>query len=186
MRSDYVHPQEADELIAAMPVEYRGIVIAAIETGFRIGDLCGAKMWAYDIVENTITLREQKTGKFRTVSVSPRLKQVLLGAGEQSVEKYTRQTYMFEREYQTSVSRSTIWRWVNRTWTRLHKGQDRTISPHSFRKLYAVNRRDAGASLADVKNDLNHDRIETTMIYYFADLIHQTEEEEQRTTFFVT
>ncbi len=40
MRSDYVYPQEADELIAGLPYEYRQIVLAAAETGFRIGDIC--------------------------------------------------------------------------------------------------------------------------------------------------
>ena len=178
MRSDYLYDQEADELIAALPYEYRNIVLAAVETGFRIGDLCRAPMWAYDIKENTITLREEKTGKYRTAYVTPRLRVAILGESEKRAGGFALQTYLFERERGVGVSRSTIWRWVTRTWERLHKGSGRKITPHSFRKLYAVNLRQKGRSLEDIRRDLNHERIETTCIYAFADLLHEAEIEK--------
>lgn len=185
MRSDYIYPQEADELIAALPLEYRKIVLAAAETGFRIGDLCKAQTWAFDAVENTIMLQEQKTGKYRTVAVTPRLRIALIGEGDRDVERLARQKWLFERERDTNISRSTVWRWVTRTWERLHDGEGRSISPHSFRKLYAVTKRMNGRSLNEIQNDLNHERIETTMIYAFADLIHEAEEESERDVFSV-
>ena len=173
MKSDYVYPEEAENLISALPYEYRGILVAAVETGFRIGDLCHAKAWTYDKQEQTITLREQKTGKIRVSAVTPRLLRVLEG-----LERLPYKTYLFEHNGHEPISRSTVWRWVTRTWERLHDGEERNITPHSFRKLYAVSKRKAGAALIDIQHDLNHERIETTLLYAFADLLHEAERDD--------
>lgn len=168
MKTDYITPQEADELIAALPIEHSAIVIAAAETGFRIGDLCKAQWTDYDEAEMTLTLKEEKTGKWRTAGVSPRLKQALQGQrGRQPIFEI----YIFPGKPYHPVSRSTIWRWVVRTWEFLHKDEDRTISPHSFRKMYAVEQRLNGKELWEIKQDLNHDREDTTIKYAFADML---------------
>lgn len=181
MKSDYLSAAEAEQLIAALPYEYRPIVIAAVETGFRIGDLCAAKAFAVDLKERTLMLCEQKTKKWRTVELSNKMLYALQGFSQDLEKKLLCQKYLFEREPLTGMSRQTVWRWVTRTWDRLHKGEGRNISPHSFRKLYAVSLRKKGASLADVKRDLNHDRIETTMIYALADLLYEAETQETYT-----
>lgn len=175
MRSDYVSREEAENLISAMPYEYRGIMYAAIETGFRIGDLCRAKAWAYDKKEQTLSLVEQKTQKTRTVGVTEKLRRVLEGVDGRGIETLCFRTYLFEHDGHRPISRSTVWRWVTRTWDRLHRGEDRNITPHSFRKLYAVNLRKIGHGLGEIQADLNHDRIETTMLYAFADLLYEAE-----------
>ena len=175
MKSDYVYPQEADDLIAGLPFEYRKIVLAAAETGFRIGDLCRARAVEYNPTEKTIMLREQKTGKLRTAYVTPRLEQALLGTDGKGLERWAFQEYLFEHNGRKPMARSTVWRWVTRTWEQQHKGEHRNITPHSLRKMYAVNKRNHGATLADIQMDLNHERVETTLIYAFADLLHEAE-----------
>lgn len=178
MKSDYLTAQEAEQLVAALPYEYRPIVVAAIETGFRIGDLCAARTHMFDPRERTLIIKEQKTGKYRTAEVTNRLLLVIQGTAADLDKKLLYQKYLFEREPCVGMCRQTVWRWVTRTWERLHKGEGRNISPHSFRKLYAVNKRLRGASLADIKRDLNHDRIETTMVYALADMLHEAEAAE--------
>ena len=178
MKSDYVYPEESDNLISGLPYEYRTIVLAAAETGFRIGDLCKARAIDYNPHEKTIQLREQKTGKIRTAMVTPRLEQALLGTDGKGLERWAWKTYLFEHDGHKPVSRSTVWRWVTRTWDRLHSGQERNITPHSLRKMYAVGKRQSGWSLCDIQRDLNHERIETTLIYAFADLLHEAERDE--------
>lgn len=168
MTTDYITPQEADELIAALPIEHSCIVIAAAETGFRIGDLCKAKWSDYDLTERTLTLREEKTGKQRTVTVPPRLEVAL---GSQRKRQSMFEVFMFPGKPYHPVSRSTVWRWVVRTWEFLHKDDKRTISPHSFRKMYAVEQRKDGKELWEIQLDLNHERIDTTIKYAFADLL---------------
>ena len=185
MKSDYMSQQEAENLIAALPYEYRGVLIAAAETGFRIGDLCDAKAWNYDRVEETLTIREHKTGKIRISPVTPKLRQVFEGLDGKGIDRMSYKTYLFEHNGRKPISRSTVWRWVTRTWDRLHDGEDRNITPHSFRKLYAVNKRKAGATLAEIQFDLNHERVETTMLYAFADLLHEAEIEAGRDAFSV-
>lgn len=175
MKSDYLSNEEAADLIAALPYEYRSIVVLAIETGFRIGDLCAAQAYTVDLQERTLMLCEQKTKKWRTVELSNKALLALQGYAPDLNKKLTMQKYLFEREPHQGMSRQTVWRWVNAEWNRLHSGEKRTISPHSFRKLYAVNKRQAGMSLADIKRDLNHERIETTMLYALADLLHEAE-----------
>ena len=175
LKSDYVSNEEAEKLISSLPYEYRGIVYAAVETGFRIGDLCSAKAWNFDKNESTLTIVEQKTGKSRTVGVTPKLLRVLEGLDGRGIETLCYRTYLFDHDGHKPISRSTIWRWVTRTWERLHKDEERNITPHSFRKLYAVNRRKCGAKLGDISADLNHERIETTMLYAFADMLFEAE-----------
>lgn len=179
MKSDYLSNEEAAELIAALPYEYRSIIVLAIETGFRIGDLCAAKAYSVDLSERTLMLCEQKTKKWRTVELSNKALKALQGYAPELAKKLLLQKYLFEREPLTGMSRQTVWRWVNKEWARLHKDEKRTISPHSFRKLYAVNKRQAGVSLADIRRDLNHERIETTMLYALADLLHEAEAQEE-------
>ena len=181
MKSDYLSSAEAAELVAALPYEYRSIVVLAIETGFRIGDLCAAKAYSVDLSERTLSLCEQKTKKWRTVELTNKALTALQGHAPDLEKKLLYQKYLFEREPLTGMSRQTVWRWVNREWQRLHKAEKRNISPHSFRKLYAVNKRLAGKTLADIRRDLNHDRIETTMVYALADLLHEAEAQEEYT-----
>lgn len=185
LKSDYVSHEEAEKLIAALPYEYRGVLIAAAETGFRVGDLCSAKAWNYDPKEETISIREQKTGKFRITPVTPKLRRVFEGLDGKGVERMPYKTYLFEHDGHKPISRSTVWRWVTRTWDRLHEGEERNITPHSFRKLYAVSKRKAGATIAEIQFDLNHEHIETTLIYAFADLLHEAELESGRDAFSV-
>lgn len=173
MRTDYITPQECDELIAALPKEYRPIVICAAETGFRIGDLCRAKWTAYDEAEQTLTLVEEKTGKVRTAGVTPRLRMALDG---QRARQTAFEKYIFPgREPCKPVSRSTVWRWITRTWSWLHDDSQRVISPHSMRKMYAVERRKAGAEIWEIRDDFNHDRESTTIQYAFADILGRGE-----------
>ena len=185
MKSDYISQQESENLIQAIPYEYRGVLVAAAETGFRVGDLCKARACDFDPREGTITLREQKTGKIRVSSVTPKLRRALEGLDGKGIERMANKTYLFEHNGRKPISRSTVWRWVTRTWERLHDGEDRNITPHSFRKLYAVNKRKAGATLAEIQFDLNHERVETTMLYAFADLLHEAEIEAGRDAFSV-
>ena len=169
MRTDYITPQECDELILALPKEYRPIVICAAETGFRIGDLCRALWSDYDPNEQTLTLVEEKTGKERTVAVSPRLKSALDG---QRARQSCFEVYIFPgRDAFRPVSRTTVWRWITRTWEHLYPDSDRVISPHSMRKMYAVERRKDGEQLWEVQHDFNHDRESTTIQYFFADIL---------------
>lgn len=169
MKTDYINPTEADELILSLPQEYRTIVRLAAESGFRIGDICTARWEDYDRDERTLTLKEDKTNKIRTAAVTDRM---YLDLALQRLRVPEKERYIFPgRDPGTHVNRCTVWRWVTRTWAWLHSDDERTISPHSLRKMYAVRLLASGKSLGYIRRDLNHDRIDTTMLYAFADHI---------------
>jgi hypothetical protein len=69
-------------------------------------------------------------------------------------------------------TRQAVWRDVKKAVKRL--GIAGNVAPHSARKTYAVEDfKDNG--LAQVQKDLQHDRLSTTLIYAFADLLTSSE-----------
>lgn len=172
LRTDYISEDDLQELIKRLPWEYRGIIRLAAETGYRINDLCQAKPDAWDKIEQTLTLVEDKTNKVRMVDLTPLAVSVLK---EQDEINGVKRKYLIEPLWgddHKPCNRTTLWRWLHRTWRGMHgKDDSRIISPHSLRKLYAVKRRLSGWSLQDIQADLNHDRMSTTMIYAFADML---------------
>ena len=176
MTSDYINNTDVSELVSRLPYEYRTIVRAAADTGFRIGDLCAARVSDYDVAENCITLAEDKTGKERTVECTDAL--ALYCARRASVARDDNAP-LFVNHLGRKFSRVSVWRWITSTWETMHPDDGRVISPHSMRKHYAVNRRLSGWSVYQIMLDLNHDRPSTTMLYAFAD--HLSEDEYRPT-----
>lgn len=162
--SDYIRASEFDGLLSRLPYKYRLPVLLAAETGYRIGDICSAPNTAYNREAETLTITEDKTGKQRTVHLTDTAKAALLEVDAWQPLR----TLLCVQPGGKKYDRVTIWRWVSSTWQEMGM-DDRTITPHSFRKLYAVQKRLSGVSLRDVQHDLNHDHPTTTMIYYYAD-----------------
>ncbi len=153
-----------------MPAEHRIIVKLAAATGYRIGDICSAKTTDYDPDEGTLTLIEQKTGKERTVSIAPGTMAWSLLTTHNALRPSSR-TWLIEPSFGKPANRKTVWYWMHRAAEWCGITEDVILSPHSLRKYYAVQQRLSGKSLQDVQHDLNHDRPETTMLYYYADML---------------
>lgn len=170
MTSDYIDRFDVDELLSALPFEYRAIVSAAAHTGYRIGDLCAAQVSAYDVAENNLTLREEKTGKVRTVECDDAL---ALYCARRVHQAHDECAPLFVNHLGRKFSRVSVWRWISHTWGVLHQDDGRVISPHSMRKHYAVERRKSGWTVGQISCDLNHDRISTTLIYAYADQLSE-------------
>lgn len=123
--------------------------------------------WRGDRIE----LIERKTGKRRVVPLACDAQEQLKAAfaGEHPLR------YAFPALRRVSggkgkMHRSTYWRHFVSAVKRAGFG-GRGITPHSLRKLYAVERLRECGSLAEVMRDLNHSKAEITMIYAFADQI---------------
>ena len=63
------------------------------------------------------------------------------------------------------VSRSTVYRWVRR----VAQAEKAHVSPHTARKIFAVERFRESGSLEQVQEALRHDRPETTAMYALSD-----------------
>ncbi len=135
----------------------------AIETslryGMRIGDVLN--LTKEMVMKGRFSYREQKTGKRRTIKLSPDFQLRLL--------KQSGKLYIFEHrtDWRRHRTRQAVYKDIRRIAQALRLG--RGISPHSARKIYAVERYSSTGSLKRVQALLNHSDEAVTMLYALAD-----------------
>ena len=131
----------------------------SLETGLRISDVL--KIKKTDLNGRTLDFIAQKTGKggkkVLSADLARRLKQI---SGD---------NWIFEGRFGTKPrTRQAVWKNVKKAARELHLEQN--LSVHSARKTYAVevfHIRGLGAA----QKELQHDRMDNTMLYAFSDLI---------------
>lgn len=134
----------------------------SLETGMRIGDVLA--MHTYQLEGRTITYTAQKTKK--------KDKKVISADLAKRLKQISGVNWIFEGRFGDKPrTRQAVWKDVKRSAKILKL--DGNISCHSARKTYAVEEfKDFG--LARVQKDLQHNDVNTTMLYAFADLIDKT------------
>lgn len=70
MRTDYLAPDEAKRFIEVCEDDFRQMVMGALFTGCRYGELCGMRVEAYDPNIQAINVLQGKTKKTKTVYLS--------------------------------------------------------------------------------------------------------------------
>ena len=164
MRTNYLNPQLYNRLYSIM--QYKNVLAlrVSLETGLRIDDVL--KLRPEDLKGQTIKGVAEKTGKpFKKVlskDLANRLKEV------------TGKRFVFPHRLKADKhrTRQAVWKDVKKAAKILKL--DGNIAPHSARKTYAVELfKDSG--LNEVSKELQHDRIDTTMLYAFADLLGENQ-----------
>lgn len=161
LRSDFVKKDVVGHVLYALTEPNRLACQVALETGLRIGDVLAFK--TSDMKKNSFTIREEKTNKKRVVRLRECLKNELLSqAGK---------IYVFEHrtDPQRHRTRQAVYSDIKRS-ARLFRVKE-NISPHSLRKLYAVDLYQKTDNIKKVMQALNHDNDAVTMIYALADLL---------------
>lgn len=120
------------------------------DTGLRISDVVAMKP---SDLKRRMTIKEIKTGSERPVSLSP---PVLRRAREYCREHRQSRVIPFDR--------TTIGRDIARA---AKKCGLKNIGPHSFRKLYARNLREKGATPYQIQAELKHKSLACTMFYLY-------------------
>lgn len=136
-----------------------------ISTGLRLGDVLALPTSV--LSRARFTVREQKTGKARRV----RLPQQLAAELKTIAGSY----YIFPGRYspETHRTRQAVYKDLKRAQAIL-RVKNSQISPHSMRKIYAVNAyAKSGGDIAKVQKLLNHSDPAVTMVYAMADVITQ-------------
>lgn len=135
----------------------------SLETGWRIDDVLHLRV--SDLKGRTLSCIAMKTGKPDKKVISADLAKRLLQVANNG--------RLFDGRFGDKPrTRQAVWRDVKKAVKRL--GIAGNVAPHSARKTYAVEDfKDNG--LAQVQKDLQHDRLSTTMIYAFADLLTTSE-----------
>lgn len=127
-------------------------------TGLRVSDVLQFR--TAKVKQKTFTVTEMKTGKKRRIYLPSDLKKRLLAqAGKE---------FVFEgRSGEKPRTRQAVYTDLRRASKAFRlKGVN---SPHSLRKTYAVELYKATGNLEYCRKKLNHDDIETTLIYVMAD-----------------
>lgn len=161
-RTHYLSPKLYNKLYAVMQYENALALRTSLETGWRIDDVLHLR--TSDLKGRTLSCVAMKTDKADkkviSADLAKRLKQIAAHG-----------RFFDGRFGNKPRTRQAVWRDVKKAAKRLEI--DGNIAPHSARKTYAVEDFKAHG-LKKVQEDLQHDRVSTTLVYAFADLIDKT------------
>ena len=170
-RSQWIPRQELEHLLAAMMPENAEALRVSMDYGARIGDVLSMRTEAAR--SGRWNYREEKTGKRRRVRLSDAHRRALLS--------FAGKVYVFEHRldwtrhrtrqavYKDICRAAEAFRWLG------------TISPHTARKVYSVEKyRAAGGNIAKVQRLLNHSDEAVTMLYALADDLSAARRRQQQ------
>ena len=161
LKADYIAPNAFEHILSALMPENRLALFVSLTTGLRIDDVLSLRR--KDIEKTRFTIHEMKTGKARRVSISKELQEQLL---------YTSgRFYVFEHRTDPKQhrTRQAVYKDLKRACKLFRISETLQVSPHSARKIYAVEAYKRTAKIATVQKLLNHSNEPVTMIYAMAD-----------------
>lgn len=165
-RSSYVEPTSLGLVLAALQPANRLVFEVMLATGLRVSDVLNIK--TAQVERQRFTVREQKTGKSRRVWIPKELQlRILQQAGR---------LYAFEgrNDWRKHRTRQAVWLDCSRCARFFQHGgavPKGTVSPHTARKVYAVDEYHRTGDLDAVRQKLNHDpaHVATTLLYALSD-----------------
>ena len=160
MRSEYLDRREMQHVLAALTPPNRLACEIALSTGLRIGDVLRLK--TEQVMKGPrFTVQEEKTGKTRRVYLPVDL---LRRAQRQSGKLWVFPGRLDGRQHRT---RQAVYKDLRRAAAAFRVTEH--ITPHSLRKVYAVDEYRRTGSLDEVQRRLNHDNVLVTMLYAMSD-----------------
>lgn len=160
MQSIYIDRDQIAELRALMRPQAWLVFWLSAETGIRVGDAVSLKWDGVSYRE--ILYKAQKTGKVGRAIISVELYNAL--RGQQTASEWVFPSPKDPREH---LTRQAVWYRVKNACKRA--GIDPAgISPHSFRKFFAVETFKR-SGLRATQKALQHDRAITTELYALSD-----------------
>lgn len=170
MRAEWAPRETLELLLTAMMPANRLALRASLATGLRIGDVLAFR--TDQVRAQRWTVKEQKTGKCRRVYLPTRLcEDILRQAGR---------IWAFEgrsdpRKHRT---RDAVYKDIRRV-ASLYRVDGKKLvehlSPHSARKIYAVEAYQRTGSLKRVQQLLGHSDEAVTYLYAMADVLTERE-----------
>lgn len=176
IRADYIDRKTAQAVLSRMQPVNRLICEVCMNTGLRIDDVCALR--TRDVRQakqrsGWLVLTEQKTGKRKKLRFRYKdLDRMLWQSGS---------VFVFQHRYDVTRhrSRQAVWRDLARSAKPLRE-QGIAISPHSLRKLYAVEQYDKHGDITKVQRQLNHDNINTTLLYVMSREMRQAKKKKSK------
>ncbi len=161
MRTDYIDKDIIGHILFALTEPNRLACKVALETGLRIGDVLSIR--TEQLKNNSFTITEQKTGKKKRVRLRQSLRAELLrNAG-------TFWAFEHRTDSKKHRTRQAVYADIKRACKAFRITEN--ISPHSLRKIYAVDLFKRSGDLKKVCEALQHDNVAVSMIYAMADIL---------------
>lgn len=152
-----------------MPANRLALITSAC-TGLRIDDVLSLR--TQDIKKDRFTIKEMKTGKTRRVRLDRKLRDKLFA---QAGRFFVFEHRLDPRKHRT---RQAVYKDLKRACT-LFRVKGVSVSPHTARKIYAVENYKRTCSLKTVQQLLNHSDEAVTMLYAMADELTARETENK-------
>lgn len=163
MRSEWIPKGEMVHILAALKPENRLACEISLFTGLRINDVLG--LTVEKVRKQRFTIREEKTGKTRTVRLPTDLwRRALACSGAH---------YVFEHRLngRNHRTRQAVYKDLKRVVAAF--GVKAQVSPHSLRKVYAVSEFEEHGDLTRVRKLLNHSSEAVTLLYATANVLRR-------------
>jgi integrase len=164
-RFDFLTFEEASQLVAATDGEWTTMILVALRTGLRHGELLALRWEDVDVVAGRITVRQAvgygvvgtpKSGRSREVALSPETVRAL------TVHKHDRGQIVFCRESGRMLRKNEC---KHPLWRACQRAKLRRIGWHALRHTFASHLVMRGVPLKAVQELLGHADIRMTMRY---------------------
>lgn len=171
MRSNWIPKGEMEHILSALRPENRLACEISMLTGLRINDVLA--LTPEKVKKQRFTIREEKTGKTRTLRLP---KEILNRCLACSGQHYIFEGRLNGRQHRT---RQAVFKDLKRVAEVF--GVKANITPHSMRKIYAVEEyARSGGNLRKVQRLLNHESEAVTMLYALADQVGKNKRFERK------
>lgn len=159
-----INKEEARKLIDAAGDRLKSIIIVALNTGMRRGEILNLRWKDIDFDMHYIYIKESKTGMTRKIPMNPLVEKTLRNIDRKS-----------ELVFCSSISKGIL-NYMEREWRKAcGKAKIKDFRFHDCRHTFATWMIIAGVDLVTVKEILGHANIQTTMRY-----AHPTPENKRR------
>jgi integrase len=162
---DFLDFDEADRLVAAADAEWRTMILVALRTGMRVGELLGLRWADVDLAGGRINVRQAYVrGRF-VLPKSHKAREIPLGdevAGVLRAYRHERGPLVF-CDARGNPLRAALLQWPLKR--ALKRARLRGIGWHDLRHSFASHLAMRGAPLKVIQELLGHSSIITTMIY---------------------
>lgn len=163
MRSEWIPKGEVIHILAGLKPENRLACEISLATGLRINDVLS--LTTEKVRKQRFTIREEKTGKTRSIRLPNDLWQRAIAC---SGHHYVFEHRLNGKKHRT---RQAVYKDLRRV-SRLF-GVKEQISPHSLRKVFAVEEYLLHGDLFRVQRLLNHSSEAVTMLYAMANVLRK-------------
>ena len=167
---NFLTVEEAQSLIRVIPnLRDRAIVITLLYSGMRVNELCNLDVADLHLENREIVVRDTKTYHDRKVIISEKCADAL----NQYLESSPNKGAVFTSRNGGRISRNRVYTMV-KTYGEL-AGITKKVTPHVLRHTLATNMIAHGASVIEVKDQLGHRSMETTLRYVHLQTDHRKE-----------